>query len=129
MIQALDPKAPFTHICKGDKKNPTKWKIKRATITEENFICDMALNVSNDKSPGNVFGNTIVTLAIGLLGAENFKLHDKDAVWERDNKADDILPGVKPWTEETLMQIPREIRDELAGVIIAGGRVIDLKNS
>lgn len=131
MIEALDPKKPIDHICEGDTEDPTKWHLKRLTIAEEIFISQMAVKSTQEGGAEKVFEYTITALHVGLIGADNFQLNGKDVKFERDNKAEDVIPGsgVKPLKQDVLATIPRAVRDELAGVIVAGGKVADLKNS
>ncbi len=130
MIEALNPEKTIDYVCKEDEKDPTTWHLKRLTIAEETYISEMAVSASKEDGASKVFEYTLTALHIGLIGADNFSLDGEPVKFERDNSAPDLIAGsgLKPLTGDTLMKIPREVRDELAGVIINGGKVAEVKN-
>lgn len=126
MTQALIP-GDFTEYTlererKKEKSKQTIWKIKNLSLEEEEYINQKVILASKieDTSERLQANSEAVkeTLAIGLLGAINFKRKKGSSVWERNEKAESILNDVKPWTDNTLAQINKRDRDELAAEII-----------
>jgi len=127
MIEAINPDEPIRYTLPEDKENPTTWLLKRLSVAEEKKLSISVLSAMD--------GNTIsdqealmdaneTTLHIGLLGAENY-----DGKFERDESKPAVFKDIKPWTENTLVQIKRKYRDQLAAAVMMGGEVAEPKNS
>lgn len=135
MITAIIPDEPVEYRCKEDKEDPTVWKLRNLTIRQEQYLMKLALNLTQGEKnrEERTLENMNVCLNLCLLGADNFKnSKGQDAVWNRDESKPDVYQGIKPWTEDTLQQIPYETREELYIFIVSGYRGIkgeDSKNS
>jgi len=108
-MKALNPTEVIDYICEADrglkKEEQTIWKIRPLTAREDAFVSDSSMDADRKFN----FGHSVLTsLHLGLTGAENFP------ALERDKKAADILPGIKPWKDESLSMIPRAVRQEIA---------------
>lgn len=114
MIKSINPAEPRKYTLKKDTENPTVWLIKVPTYKEDRFLASL---VGKQTDLNDLLDVTEKALHVFLLGAENSNI-----VWEKDEKAEDIYPGVKPWSEKTLSQMDRDTRDELAGDILTGGK-------
>lgn len=129
MIQAIIPGEPVEYILREDKasKEPTVWKLKRLTMAEEAYITGLAMKArdAEDESEALIEQQKKL-LSIGLLSAKPFKNRKgEDAIFERDRKAGAFWKDVLFWTDETLEQIERRHRDELAAAIISGGKLTE----
>lgn len=118
MIEALIPGEPIEFILPEDRKSekPTIWLIKQLSIKEEEYLSSLALRSTKGK---NSIAKSIeyvkTALHIGLLGAKNFLDKDgKDAKWERLDKSQPVIGNIKPWSEETLVQIEKKYREKIA---------------
>lgn len=136
MITAITPGEPVEYVAISDRDetNKTTWLLRNLSIKEEDFLNDMALKVSRGakNNEKRVLEAQNICINLALIGARNFKRKDgTDATWVRQEDAQPVHGEIKPWTDETLVQIPYEIRAELYGYIIGGYRELketELKN-
>ena len=116
MINPIDLEENKRYVCKSDRKDkqPTTWLFRPLLISQELYINKLGSELKDSTTEKRV-EISLNLLHIGLIGAENYK-----GKWKRDESADDVLPGIKPWSEATLSAIPAEARFELATYIIGG---------
>lgn len=125
MIQAIIPGEPVEYIlkCEKDTKNPTVWKLKSLSMSEQAFVGELASSLANASLLAMVEAQQKI-LSIGLISAAPFKnALGKEAVFTRDG--DPFFKGHRLFTEDSLDQIDRKYRDELAVAIITGGELTE----
>lgn len=142
MITALRTGEDIPYIPIKDRKldNPTIFRLRSMSEPEERYLNTIIAKGQPVKRKGKgqakkelddikmidySFTAMYEALHIGLLGATNFKYSDgKPAKWERDKKALPVYGDHKPWTQDTIMQIPKAIRTELSMEIMGLSEVI-----
>lgn len=110
MIKLVDVNEPVPYIDVEDKENPTHWNFRRFNFKQEKFVQKITIN--DNKA---FIDRADMYLHLGLMGSDDF-----EGTLERDEKKKDVYPGIKPWTEETLVQIPFDVRDRMIAFVIGG---------
>lgn len=113
MIEAINLNDPVMHVCEKDSDDVTVWLFKQLSIAEETYL--RKLMVQTHGNPEGFIEVAHDFLHIALQGAENFK-----GEFKRDHAKPDVIPGVKPWADETLSRIPRDTREDLVAFVING---------
>lgn len=136
-MKAINPHGTWEYICLDDRELPeeeqTKWPINHLNVVQQDRIADnQSINEIDGTSRVTMGRALTLALHMGLNQPINFPDENgKDVILERDEKAGKLPGGVKPWKIESLDRIPKEVRKELALVILKDGEleIDEAKNS
>jgi hypothetical protein len=110
MINAINPDEPVEYIIKSDRKadKPTIWYFRNLSFKQAQQLERHILSFNKIKNKEErIYESISYCLNLCLLEPKNFKYSKgKSAAFIRNNKKADIFPGIKPWTDKTLQQIP-----------------------
>ena len=117
MIKPVNFEENVEYILHEDRKSkkPTKWFFRPLELQEEIYLRKIAAKAVNSKDIGDALDVQPVFLHVALCGAENW-----DGEFKRNEKAEPIVGDIKPWTDRTLANIPRDCRQELVNFAMRG---------
>lgn len=112
-MKAVNPKLTAEYVPECDRDlhvtEQTRFELTRLTAAEDALIKDLGPN----------FGEVQLTaLHLGLANVRNLTLDGDAVVLQRDSNRAFLIGKKRPWTDECLSKIPREVRDEVAGAIL-----------
>lgn len=125
-MKAIDPKAKVPYIAECDRELPKDEQVTafmtQLTAAEDAYIKDRIHNIGEAQ---------LAALALGLDSVEGLVLNGKPFVLERDMTKAPLIGKKRPWKDESLSVLPKEVRDEYAGVILSGRafKEAEIKNS
>ncbi len=127
MIPAIDPSKDREYTCKLDKENPTIWILRNLTLKQERYLAELVMKANQGKHRlQKMIEYTDQVLHIVLLGAKNFKRFDgTEAKFVRSDNGQKLIDNIKPWSDESLIQIDKEYRNEIAAYAMGGYKELE----
>jgi len=130
-MKAVSVNSTTDYICKCDrglpKEEQTVFKIRSLSVEQEAVLEDALGQVKQGGDFAvNLGSQALLALNLGLENVENLTGPKGKAVkMERDERKALLKGGVRPWKDESLSQIPRAERNEVAQFIINGGQLTE----